>query len=101
VQLDPKLAPAYLQLGILHAEQKNVAKAISAYEKAIEADPRLEQAHYRLAQAYRQAGESVKAQKELQTYEALSKETAEQLVRERREIQQFVYTLRDTPTQAK
>jgi len=101
VQLDSKLAPAYLQLGILHAEQKNVAKAVSDYEKAIEADPRLEQAHYRLAQAYRQAGESVKAQKELQTYEALSKETAEQLVRERREIQQFVYTLRDTPTQAK
>lgn len=100
VQLDPKLAPAYLQLGILHAEQKKVAKAISAYEKAIEVDPRLEQAHYRLAQAYRQAGEPVMAKKELQTYEALSQETAEQLVREHREIQQFVYTLRDKPPQA-
>jgi tetratricopeptide (TPR) repeat protein len=101
VQLDPKLAPAYLQLGILHAERKDLPKATSAYQTAIEADPRLEQAHYRLAQAYRQAGEPAKAQKELQTYEALSKEAAEQVVRDRHDIQQFVYTLRDTPTQAK
>ena len=101
VRLDPKLAPAYLQLGILHAEQKRVPQAISAYQKAIEADPRLEQAHYRLAQAYREVGEPEKARKELQTYQALSKESAEQVVRERHDIQQFVYTLRDIPSQAK
>ena len=101
VQLDPKLAPAYLQLGIVLGERKKHPEAISAYQMAIEADPRLEQAHYRLAQAYRQAGEPAMAQKELQTYEALSKEAAEQVVRDRHDIQQFVYTLRDTPTRAK
>jgi hypothetical protein len=36
----------------------------------------------------------LKAQAELQIYEQLSKKTAEESERERREIQQFVYTLR-------
>jgi hypothetical protein len=50
-----------------------------------------------LAQAYRQAGDLVHARKELEIYEKMSRESAEQSVRERREIQQFVYTLRDGP----
>jgi tetratricopeptide (TPR) repeat protein len=98
VHLDPKLGPAWLQLGILYSERKDLSRAISSYEKAIDASPRLEQAHYRLAQAYRQSGQTGKAQKELQTYEQISKESAEQLVRERHDIQQFVYTLRDGAT---
>ena len=98
VQLDPKLGAAFLQIGILSAERKDFSRAIPAYQKAIEASPHLEQAHYRLAQAYRQAGETALAQKELQRYEQLSKETAEQVVRERHDIQQFVYTLRDGAT---
>jgi tetratricopeptide (TPR) repeat protein len=98
VKLDPKLGVAFLQIGILSAERKDFSKAIPAYQKAIEASPNLEQAHYRLAQAYRQAGNTAQAQKELQRYEELSRETAEQVVRERRDIQQFVYTLRDGAT---
>ena len=95
VRLDSKLAAAYLQLGILHSQQGESSKAISAYQKAIEANPQSEEAHYRLAQAYSRAGEKVKAQTELQLYEQLSKKTAEEVDSERREIQQFVYTLRD------
>jgi len=98
VRLDPKLGPAWLQLGILYSERKDLSRAISSYEKAIETSPRLEQAHYRLAQAYRQAGQTGKAQKELQTYEQISRESAKQLVRERHDIQQFLYTLRDGAT---
>jgi tetratricopeptide (TPR) repeat protein len=98
VHLDPKLGPAFLQLGILYSERKDLPRAISSYERAIEASPRLEEAHYRLAQAYRQDGQAEKAQKELQTYQQISKETTEQAVRERHDIQQFVYTLRDGAT---
>jgi len=94
VHLDPKLGAGYLQLGILYSEGQDFPKAISAYQKAIEANPQLEEAHYRLAQAYRRTGERLKAQEELQLYEQISKETAQQVERERREIQQFVYTLR-------
>jgi tetratricopeptide (TPR) repeat protein len=94
VRLDPKLAAAHLQLGILYYQQGVTSEAISAYRKAIEANPQLVEAHYRLGQLYSRAGEKLKAQDELQIYEQLSKKTAEETERERREIQQFVYTLR-------
>jgi tetratricopeptide (TPR) repeat protein len=95
VHLDPKFGAGYLQLGILYAQRGDSSQAIAAYQKATEANPGLEEAHYRLAQAYSRTGEKAKAQAELQLYEELSKKTAEQVERERREIQQFVYTLRD------
>jgi tetratricopeptide (TPR) repeat protein len=96
VHLDPKLGPSYLQLGILYSERKDFSEAIAAYQQAIEATPRLEDAHYRLAQAYRQAGETAKAQAELQLYAQISKEQAEETERQRHELQQFVYELRNT-----
>ena len=98
VRLDPKLGPAYLQLGILYSERSDFPKAIAAYQKAIDANPGLEEAHFRLAQAYNRSGEKSKAQAELQLYDELSKQTAEQVERERHEIQQFVYTMRDQPS---
>ena len=95
VRLDPKLASGYLQLGILYSDRQDFPKAISAYQEAIAANPQLEQAHYRLAQIYMRTGEKLKAQQELQLSEQISKKTEEEAERERREIQQFVYTLRD------
>ncbi len=95
VRLDPKLAAAYLQLGILYSQRGDSSKAVSAYLEAIAANPGLVAAHYRLAQAYGRNGEKSKAQAELQIYNQLSKETAEEADRQRREIQQFVYTLRE------
>ncbi len=101
VRLDPKLAAGYLQLGILYSDRKDFSQAIAAYQKAIEANPRFEEAHYRLSQAYRRAGEQSKAQQELQLYNQLSKQTAEEVERERHEVQQFVYTLRSPATASK
>jgi tetratricopeptide (TPR) repeat protein len=96
VHLDPKFGAGYLQLGVLYAEQKHFSDAIRAYRHAIEATPRLEEAHFRLAQAYRQVGETAKAQAELQLYAQISKEKAEETERQRHELQQFVYELRGT-----
>jgi tetratricopeptide (TPR) repeat protein len=95
VQLDPKLGVAYLQLGVLYSEQKDFSKAIAAYQQAVAATPQLEEAHYRLVQAYRRAGETLKAQAELQIYTQVSKQKEEELERQRHELQQFVYELRD------
>jgi tetratricopeptide (TPR) repeat protein len=112
IRLDPELGAAYLQLGILHSEQKDFSHAISDYQHALHSDPhptdaqitdqqmtdlQIEEAHYRLAQAYRESGETDKAKAELQLYNQTSKESAEQTARQRREIGQFVYTLRDQP----
>ena len=95
IQLDPKLGVAYLQLGILYSEQKNFPQAILALQQAIEVNPQLEKAHYRLAQLYRLAGESKKSQSELQVYEQISRKQTEDAGRQRHELQQFVYELRD------
>lgn len=99
IRLDPKFGPGYLQLGILYANRKDFPRAISTYQKAIEVSPQLEEAHFRLAQVYRQTGEKSKAQDELQLFEQISKKTAEEVDRERRELPQFVYTLRGQPAQ--
>jgi tetratricopeptide (TPR) repeat protein len=95
VRLDPKLAAAYLQLGVLYLQRGDSSKAVSAYLEAITANPGLVAAHYRLAQAYSRNGEKSKAQAELQIYNQLSKKTAEEADRQRRDIQQFVYRLRE------
>jgi tetratricopeptide (TPR) repeat protein len=101
IHLDPTLGPAYLQLGILYSERKDFSNAIPAYQKAIQATPDMEEAHYRLAQVYRQAGETSKAQAELQRYEQISKDKAAETERQRHEVLQFVYELRDPATHAK
>jgi tetratricopeptide (TPR) repeat protein len=94
IRIDPKLGPAYLQLGIVYADRQDFQKAITAYQKAIEVAPQLEEAYYRLSQAYTRTGDKMQAQKQLQLYDEVSKKTAEQIERDRRETQQFVYTLR-------
>jgi len=100
VHLDPKLAPAYLQLGILYAERNDWPRAIRAHQDATKTNPQLEEAHYRLAQAYRRTGENLKAQEEFQLHAQLKKQAAEKAELERRQIQEFVYALRDRATTA-
>lgn len=97
IHLDPHFGAAYLQLGILHSDQRADAQAISDYQHAIQSDPQMEEAHYRLAQAYRQMGDAAKADAELKSYDRIAKESAQKADRERHEIRQFVYTLRDQP----
>jgi tetratricopeptide (TPR) repeat protein len=95
LQINPQHAAAALQLGIVHAEQGAYKEAISDYRRALDADPGIEEVHYRLAQAYRQIGNAEKAKEELRVYGQLAKESEQKQDRERHEIKQFVYTLRD------
>ena len=94
VRLDPKLGEAFLLLGSVYADEGNLPKAIAAYQSAIAASPQIEESHYRLALAYRKTAQPEKAQKELELYEQLKKQSAEALERERAEIQQFVFELK-------
>jgi tetratricopeptide (TPR) repeat protein len=94
VRLDPKLGDAFQLLGSVYADEGNLPKAISAYQSAIAASPQLEEAHYRLAMAYRKTGETDKARKELEIYKELSQQSAQKFERERAEIQQFVFELK-------
>ena len=94
LKLDGQFGKVYLQLGILYAERKNFPAAISAFQKAIETLPLPDEAHYRLAQVYRQMGEVGKERQEIKLYQETSQERAELAEAQRHEIQQFVYTLR-------
>ena len=95
IDLDPKLGKAYLQLGIVLAEKKETPAAITFLEKAIENLPLADEAHYRLAQIYRQSGQPEKARSELALYHQTSTQKTRQEEEQRHEIQQFVYTLRE------
>jgi tetratricopeptide (TPR) repeat protein len=95
VRIDPGLGAAYLQLGTLYSGQHDDAHAIAAYQKAIEVSPRMDEAHYRLGQAYERIGQKVKARQELEAFEQSSKRLQQEIERERSEIQQFVFELRD------
>jgi tetratricopeptide (TPR) repeat protein len=97
LQISPQHAAAALHLGIVHADQGAYKEAISDYSKALDADPGMEEAHYRLAQAYRQIGNAEKAREELRLYGQLAKESEQKQDRERHQIKQFVYILRDQP----
>ena len=101
IRQDPRFAAAYLQLGIVYSDQREIPKAISNYRAAIKFDPRMEEPHYRLAQAYRQIGETEKARVETDEYERLIKQSAVRSDAERHAIRQFVYTLRDQNAPAK
>ncbi len=94
VSLNPNFGAAYLQLGILYAEKNQNVAAMSSWQKAVAAEPRLADAHYRLAQAYMRTGDKLKAQSEMQVYGQLLKEQRQETERERQHMQQFVYTLR-------
>jgi tetratricopeptide (TPR) repeat protein len=94
IELDPKLGSAYLQFGILYSAKKDAPAAIRAFQKAIELLPLPDEAHYRLAQLYRQSGETEKARQEKALYDQTSQQKTKEAEQQRHEIQQFVYTLR-------
>jgi Flp pilus assembly protein TadD len=97
VNIDPKCADAYLQLGILASSQHETEKAIGYYSKAIEARPQLGEAHYRLGVAYDRIGEHEKARQEFQLHDELEKQQAATVERQRREVKQFLVVLEGQP----
>jgi tetratricopeptide (TPR) repeat protein len=97
VAIDSKCGDAYLQLGILSASQHHFEKAIGFYTKAIEADPQLGEAHYRLGVAYDRIGAPEKAKQEFQLHDEIEKLQAVTVERQRREVKQFLVVLEGQP----
>jgi tetratricopeptide (TPR) repeat protein len=94
VRLDPTLADAWYQLGIVYSSLSEFPDAIAAYQKAIETGTQHEESHYRLGQAYQRSGDAVKARSEFALYDQLHKTAAVEEEQERSQIQNFVFTLR-------
>jgi tetratricopeptide (TPR) repeat protein len=102
VHLDAKLGVAYLQLGILYSQREDFSRAVPEYQKAIEVsvqpDQTLQEAHYRLAQAYQRTGDKTKAQAELKLHSELDMKLKEDNDHERQEIQEFLISLKPNST---
>ena len=98
--LDPKLAEAYIQLGIMSSANGDNARAIIAYKKAIDVNPQSGEAHYRLGLAYKRIGEDAKAQQELQLYKQIDQTETAAVESQRRELRQFMIILKEQPAPA-
>ncbi len=74
ITLDPRLADAHLQLGILYYDQHRDDEAVQELQAAARLNPDGPDAHYRLAQVYLRLGENKRAEEELRLYEKLRKQ---------------------------
>jgi tetratricopeptide (TPR) repeat protein len=95
VAIDHKCAPAYLQLGILAYTHHDPLKAMDLYHQAIEADPQLAEAHYRLGVAYDRMGKADQAAREFQLHDEIEKQQAAAVEQQRREVKQFLVVLQN------
>ena len=99
IALDGKIAEAHVQLGDLYAGQHEYDKSIPEYVRAIQLNPNLSDAHYRLGTDYVHVGQKDHAQKEFAVYQKLRAEHLAEVDKERAEVQQFVYSEKsDAPT---
>jgi tetratricopeptide (TPR) repeat protein len=86
--LNPRFAEAYVQLAILLQTEDQNQESLPLLARAVEYDPRLAAAHYRLGLAYRRLGKKVDATREFGVSEKLNAET--QSDREKRTVIQFL-----------
>ena len=99
IALDGTIAEAHVQLGDLYAGQHEYEKSIPEYVRAIELNPNLSDAHYRLGTDYVHVGKKDQAEKEFAVYQKLRAEHLAEVDKERAEVQQFVYSEKtDAPT---
>lgn len=96
IATDPAYTDAYLQLGILYANETRYKEAISKYEMALKLNADLPNVHYRLGQALMRLGDSARAQTEFATFERLREKQAQETDKQGAEVKQFVYTMRDS-----
>ena len=92
ISLDDKLPEAHMQLGDLYAGQHQYDKSIPEYVRALEINPNLSDAHYRLGTDYVHVGQKDQAQREFAVYQKLRAEHLAETDKERAEVQQFVYS---------
>jgi tetratricopeptide (TPR) repeat protein len=81
-----------LQLGNLYSDQAKYADAIPQYQRALQENADLPDAHYRLGQAYVHTDQKVRAQEQLEIYQRLRAQHLAELDKQRAEIRQFVYS---------
>ncbi len=97
VASDVRNARAWFELGNLATARRDFTMAIDYYRKAIDSDPQLGDAYYRLGVAYDRSGEPDKARQEFLLHDQITKTQADAVDRQRRSIQQFLFAQPSRP----
>lgn len=97
IALNGANADVHLQLGNLYADQRKFAESIPEYERALELNPNLPDAHYRLGSDYVHLGDKERAKVEFATYQKLRAEHMAELDKERADVQQFIVNSKAAP----
>jgi len=74
---DPRFAPAHYHLGLTLEKKGRATEAVAELEEAARLDPASAEAQYALARVYRRRGDREKADRALQRFEQIKKETDE------------------------
>jgi tetratricopeptide (TPR) repeat protein len=97
IALDPSSPEAHLQLGNLYSQRHQYAEAVPEYQQALRLSPNVPDAHFRLGQAYSHVGKKDLAEKEFQLHKQLYEQRLAEDDKQRSEIRQFVYSMKDEP----
>jgi tetratricopeptide (TPR) repeat protein len=92
IALDGTFADARMQLGDFYADEREYEKSIPEYRRALELNPNLSDAHYRLATDLVHTGQKENAQKEFAIYQSLRAEHLAEVQKEHDQVRQFVYS---------
>ena len=98
ISLDDRGADAHLQLGILYNDEHAFEKSIPEYDRALQLNPELADAHFRLGRYYLRVGEKAKAQSEFDAFKELQAKHQSEVDKERAEVQQFVVSAQVAPS---
>jgi len=93
VQLDPSYADAHVELGNLYSQERQYAKAVPEYQRALQLNSNLSDGYYRLGQAYVHLGKMELAQKEFALHQKLYTRHLTEDDHQRQQIRQFVYSV--------
>ncbi len=101
VALDTTCGDGYLALGVLASKRKDLPTAVAYYSRAIDADPMMPDAYYRLAKAYERTGQPEKAKAAFSMHDKVTREQAAATERQRKLLKQFLFAKPgDAPTVA-
>jgi tetratricopeptide (TPR) repeat protein len=92
IALDPKLAEAHMQKGLLLQQQGQWKESIAELQTAIVLKPDASKAHYRLALAYSHTGQRDKAQSEIALQQKYSEQEKDGLNARLKEVKTFLVT---------
>jgi tetratricopeptide (TPR) repeat protein len=98
IALDAKIAEPHVQLGNIYADRHDYERSIPEYLRALELNPNLSDAHYRLGTDYVHVGKKDLAQKEFDVYQQLRAQHLAEVDKARAEVQQFVYEEKAGPS---